>query len=49
MIIREGGGLLERVRLVERGLIKEGIIRERALIREGGLIIEVTFSREGAH
>ena len=35
MIIREGG-LLERVRLVERGLIKEGIIRERALIREGG-------------
>ena len=49
MIIREGG-LLERVRLVERGLIKEGIIRERALIRErGGLIREVTFSREGAH
>ena len=35
MIIREGG-LLERVRLVERRLIKEGIIRERALIREGG-------------
>ena len=39
MLIRWGGGLLERARLVERGHIKEGITRERAIIRErGGLI-----------